>query len=149
MFEQGQFIGVITAGYIGQKFSPKWILLATSVLYIGMITFFLIDPFKTLPSVYVFIAILGAINGGYEATQMRISMEYSVGKMSGTKFSFYNSMANIGQIALGALIINALRESTGNYLIAIQVASVFILVILLPGFYLLKKLNLQATNRET
>ena len=149
MFSLGQFIGAITAGYIGHKFRPNWILLITSLLYVGMISFFLTDPFTTLINAYTIIAILGAINGGYEATQMRISMEFSVGKLSGTMFSFYNSMANIGQIALGALIINAIRKSVGSYLVAMQVASGFILMTLIPGFYLLKKLNLQSTKKES
>ncbi|MHA1717938.1 MAG: MFS transporter [Promethearchaeota archaeon] len=149
LFSLGQFIGAITAGYIGHKFQPKWILLISSLLYVGMIAFFLTNPFKTISSAYIIIAVLGAINGSYEATQMRISMEYSVGKMSGTMFSFYNSMANIGQIALGALIINAIRESIESYLIAMQVASGFILLTLIPGLYLIKKLNLQNKTEKS
>ncbi len=148
LFSLGQFIGAITAGYLGQKFSPKWILLICSGLYVGLLAFFLTNPFTSLSIAYLLIALLGTINGSYEATQMRISMEFSVGKLSGTMFSFYNSMANIGQIALGALIINALRESLGNYLIAMQAASIFILITLWPGFYLLKQLTSRNSKKE-
>ncbi|MHA1601561.1 MAG: MFS transporter, partial [Promethearchaeota archaeon] len=94
LFALGQFVGAMIGGYLGGKFKLKNVFIGSSSLYIILIISLLLDPFKItqINLVYTIIAILGAINGGYEATQMRFSMEFSVGRLSGTMYSWYNSM---------------------------------------------------------
>lgn len=55
---------------------------------------------------------------------------------SGTIFNLYNSVANLGLIAIGALTIAAFETIVGSYQISWQLAWVFLLIALIPGYYL-------------
>lgn len=142
-FAVGQFIGALTLGILGQKMNLKPVFLVNTFLYILLILSLLVIPLETgrLTVVYFVIFLVGSINGGYEANQMRINMEFSVGKISGTMYSWFNSISNVAQTALGALIIAAIAAATGSFVIGIQIASVFLFLGLIPGIVAIKKIN--------
>jgi MFS family permease len=141
MFSIGQFVGAITMGLLAHKFDLGKILTLNTFLYIIVIALFLVYPFSNLAALYVLLVILGAINGGYEANQMTLSMEFSTGKISGTMYSWFMSMSNVAQLALGSVLIGNLAASLGNYPLAMQIASVFLVLALLPAFKALKLLK--------
>jgi len=58
---------------------------------------------------------------------------------SGTIFNLYNSIANVGLIAIGALAIAAFESLVGSYQIGWQLAWVFLIIALIPGYYLTKR----------
>ncbi|MBY8998386.1 MAG: hypothetical protein KGD60_11700 [Candidatus Thorarchaeota archaeon] len=53
-------------------------------------------------------------------------------------FNLYNSLANFGLIAMGAITIAALGNFVGSYQIGWQLAWVFLILALIPGYYLAK-----------
>ena len=91
--------------------------------------------------VYLIIGIIGAINGGYEATQMRIGMEYSQGPIAGSLYNWYMSISNIGQITLGAIVIGQLAAPLGGFTYSMQAASVFLVIAIIPAIFLIKWLK--------
>jgi len=141
-FAIGQFVGSIMFGILGQKLKLDRVLIVNAILYVGLITSFLLFNFFTMRTnfIYNLLALLGLINGGYEVCQMRVSMEYSVGKTAGTLYNWYNSMANIGQVALGVMMISFVQRLTGSFKFGMQIASVFILLTLIPGIPLIRRL---------
>lgn len=146
IFAIGQFFGAISIGFITSKFSISKVMIIVCSLYGSLILFFLFDPFVNLSVIYLIIGIMGALNGSYETIQMRISMEFSVGKLSGTMYSWFNSMANLGQLALGAQLINIVELLTNNYLISMQVATIFIFLSIFPGLKLIQHFNSLRSN---
>ncbi len=138
-FAIGQFIGASITGLVSEKIDTFKLMLAETMIYIGFIASLLIVPVTNAPSLYLIIAGLGAINGGYEAIQMRIGMDYSAlnKKITGSMYNWYMSITNVGQSALGALAIAAIAESAG-YRIGMQLASLFLVLSVLMGYLILK-----------
>ena len=147
-FAIGQIIGAVTMGLFGQYLPLFWVLAANSVLYVGVIASIIFVPLSNLTILYLVVAIVGAINGGYEATQMRIGMEYSQGPIAGTMYNWYMSISNIGQITLGAIIIAQLADPLGGYQYSMQSASVFLLLALIPAFFLVRKLKQRSLSED-
>ena len=142
-FAIGQFAGALVIGYLGQKFPLKIVLTSTVLAYVGLIAGLLGLDFTSQDRLFAVIGILGAINGGFEATQMRISMEFSVGPLSGTMYGWYNSMSNLAQTGIGAVIIAQVAVATGSYPIGMQISSIFLLLTLIPGFKAIKKIPVE------
>lgn len=145
-FALGQFVGALLIGVLGQYLPLLIVLVSNTVLYVGAIVSLIFVPLGNFYLVYVAVAILGAINGGYEATQMRIGMEYSQGPIAGSLYNWYMSMSNVGQITLGSIIIAQLAAPLGGYQYSMQSASVFLLLALIPAFFLIKWLKQQKEN---
>ncbi len=151
-FSVGQLIGAVTIGGLGQKLKLMWIFIINAVIYAGFILGFLWIDFEALglpsfPTVlYILVVILGALNGGYETSQMRISMEYSAkvsrGSLTGTMYNWYNSVSNIGQLSIGTIVIAALVDAGSSYPVAMQICGIAVLLSLIPGIMLIKKLKL-------
>lgn len=136
----GTFIGAVPTGIIGERFKLKNMMIFTTVLFIGGIAFLGFVPTSNTTLLLVSIVLLGVFTGAYEATQLRIAMEYSVGPISGTMYNWYMSISNIGQIALGANII-AIASVSFGYPIGMQFTSIFLVLGLLVGIKTLKNLN--------
>jgi MFS family permease len=136
-FALGQFFGAAIIG-LSSDFLPMFpVLLGTTVVYGGMIgTMFLISGGSTV-SIFVIIAAVGAINGGYEATQMRIGMEHSVGPIAGTSYNWFMSISNLGQLTLGTYLIADIAERIG-FSLGMQIATVFLVLALIPGWISIK-----------
>ena len=66
---------------------------------------------------------------------------------SGTIFNLYNSIANVGLIAIGALAIATFQSLVGSYQVGWQLAWVFLLIALIPGYYLTRN-NQEAEFQE-
>jgi MFS family permease len=162
-FSVGQLIGALTMGGLGQKLKLLWVFIINAVIYAGFILSFLWIDFEALgvPSfpigLYILVIILGALNGGFETSQMRISMEYSAkvsrGSLTGTMYNWYNSMSNLGQLSIGTLfiaqlvkVLNNSLEPIQSYPIAMQICAIALLLSLIPGILLIKKLKL---NRKS
>jgi MFS family permease len=139
-FAIGQFVGAIIIGLVSEKINTFKMMTAESLIYIGFIALLLVVPITNSPSLYLLIAGLGAINGGYEAIQMRIGMDYSAlnKKITGSMYNWYMSISNVGQSVLGALAIAANAETAG-YRTGMQTASLFLALAVLIGYYILKK----------
>ena len=88
--------------------------------------------------IYLFFGAIGFVDGGYEATQMRIGMDFSARILAGTSFNLYNSLSNIGQIAVGAVLIAILADSFG-YKLAWQVCSVFLVLAFIIAYFVFGK----------
>ena len=140
-FALGQFIGAILIGALGQYLPLLLVLITNTLLYVGSIVSLIFVPLDNFYLVFLAVAILGAINGGYEATQMRIGMEYSQGPIAGSLYNWYMSMSNIGQITLGSILIAQLAGPLNGYQYSMQFASVFLVLALIPAFFLIKWLK--------
>ena len=138
-FAIGQFIGALSIGLVSEKLDTFKLMLTESIIYITFIALLLVAPITNSPVLYGLIAALGAINGGYEAIQMRIGMDYSAldKKITGSMYNWYMSITNVGQSALGALVIAAIAEIAG-YRIGMQIASAFLVFSVLMGYYILQ-----------
>ncbi|MFW9923261.1 MAG: MFS transporter, partial [Candidatus Thorarchaeota archaeon] len=140
-FAIGQFIGALLIGVLGQYLPLLGVLIGNTILYIGIIASLIFVPLNNFILIYLAVALLGAINGGYEATQMRIGMEYSQGPIAGTLYNWYMSISNVGQITLGSIIIAKLAFPLGGYQYSMQSASVFLILALIPAFFLIRWLK--------
>ena len=138
-FAAGQFAGAITAGLFSGKFDTFKLMSIYSILYIGLVTTLLFVPVADSWETYLLIVALGALNGGYESIQMKIGMDYAAldMKITGSMYNWYMSLTNIGQIALGATIIAAISR-VSNLRIGMQAGSVFMILALAMGYYILK-----------
>jgi MFS family permease len=139
-FALGQFGGAIISGLLSDKLDTFKLMLTESFIYILLIAMLLFIPISDDGSIYILIGGLGAINGAYEAVQMKIGMDYAAKdvKITGSMYNWYMSLTNVGQSALGALVIASIAESMG-YRIGMQIASLFLVFSVLLGFYILKK----------
>jgi MFS family permease len=140
-FALGQFVGALIIGGLGDLLPLTPVLFLNTAFYIVGIMLLIVIPYNNLIIIYLIVGIIGAINGGYEATQMRIGMEYSQGPIAGSMYNWYMSMSNIGQIALGAVIIGQLATLLGGYQYSMQTASVFLLLAVIPAVFLIKWLR--------
>jgi hypothetical protein len=95
-----------------------------------------------------FFFMVGFVNGGYEATQMRIRMDNSPSIVGGSIFNLYNSLSNIGQIALGSILIAAFIEIVGDYRFGWQLDVLFLFATLILGLYLARILRDEAFTEE-
>ncbi|MHA1898977.1 MAG: MFS transporter [Promethearchaeota archaeon] len=143
----GQFIGAILTGILGEKSSVWKMLVVMSSAYIIMIASLIIVPFDNMRVLYITIVVLGAVNGSYEAIQMRIAMEFSVGKIAGTMYNWFMSITNIGQIALGAVIIAQVSESIG-YRLGLQISSLFLLAAVFIGYFTIRSMNRHIQDKK-
>ena len=142
IFAIGWFLGSIIIGVSGDKVSLRTMLPLATILYIiAVIAAFVLAPyFLDWIIAAGFFFLVGLANGGYEATYQRISMDNSPSILGGTMMNLYNSISNIGQLAVGAIIIAYVALLFGgNYIIGIQITIVFFILALLPGWYLVTR----------
>ncbi len=139
IFSVGMFAGALTFGLLGDRISIKYTLPVTTTVYAILVMSVLVINISMASIAMVFFFGVGIANGGYEATQMRISMDNSPAIAAGTMYNFYNSLSNVGQIALGAIIIAAFVEFFGSFALGWQIAWVFLLLSLIPGYLLATK----------
>jgi len=144
-FALGQFVGASLMGILGDLIPFFIVLLTSTGLYIAGIVALIFIPYTNLTILYVMIGILGALNGGFEASQMRIGMDYSQGPIAGSLYNWYMSVSNIGQIGLGSIIITQLAiafgETTAGWTYAMQTAGVFLLLSIIPAIFLIQWLR--------
>ncbi len=138
MFSVGLLFGSLVFGILGDRISVRATLPANSVVYALVVVSALIINLYDVTSAMVFFFIVGFTSGGYQVTQLRISMDNSPKIASGTLFNLYNSIANLGLIAVGALTIALFTDFMGSYQLGWQLAWVFLLIALIPGYYLTK-----------
>ena len=140
-FALGQFAGALIIGVLGDLLPLLPVLIVNTAAYVGIIISLIFVPLNVTTVLYLVIALVGAINGGYEATQMRLGMEYSQGPIAGSLYNWYMSVSNIGQITLGAILIAQMTKVVGSYRYSMQFASVFLVLALIPGFFLIRWLK--------
>jgi hypothetical protein len=63
-------------------------------------------------------------------------------------YNLYNSLSNIGQIALGSILIAAFVEIVGDYRFGWQLDILFLFIALIPGLYLARILRDEAFTEE-
>ena len=141
-FAIGWFIGAVIIGVLGDSISLRTMLPLATILYIiAVVAAFLLAPyFLSWIITAGFFFLVGLANGGYEATYQRISMDNSPSILAGTMMNLYNSISNIGQLAIGAIIIAYIALLFGgNYIIGIQITILFFMIALIPGWYLITR----------
>jgi MFS family permease len=143
IFSAGMFIGAVVFGLLGDRIAVRVTLPITALAYtVVILSILALDV--TIPMIAsVFFFAVGLVNGGYEATQMRISMDNSPVVAAGTMYNLYNSISNLGQVAIGAILIAMFVEAVGDYRIGWQLAWMFLLLSLVPGYFLVRKKNLE------
>jgi MFS family permease len=67
---------------------------------------------------------------------MRIGMDNSPSVVAGTMYNLYNSLSNVGQIAIGAIAIGLLVEMLGDFRLGWQIGILFLFLALIPGLAL-------------
>ncbi len=139
VFSVGMFVGALLFGLLGDRISVKRTLPFTTILYTIMIVTVLFLDLSIMMVSIVFFFLVGFSNGGYEATQMRISMDHSPRIVSGTIYNLYNSLSNLGQIALGAIVIAALVQILQSYQYGWQISWVFLLISVYIGYILISR----------
>ncbi|MHA2025919.1 MAG: MFS transporter [Candidatus Thorarchaeota archaeon] len=135
-FSIGMFLGALIFGTLGDRFSVRTTLPVNSAIYAAVILSALIINLQDLNLAITFFFVVGLSSGGYQTTQLRINMDNTPVVASGTIFNLYNSIANLGMIAIGALAIAAFETLVGSYQISWQLSWVFLLIALIPGYYL-------------
>ncbi|MEM4735043.1 MAG: MFS transporter [Candidatus Thorarchaeota archaeon] len=148
VFSIGMFAGAVFFGLLGDRISVRYTLPFTTAAYAMIVAIVLMIDLGTVPTAIAFFFGVGLINGGYEATQMRISMDYSPRAVSGTMYNLYNSLSNVGQIAIGAIMIAYLVELVGSYQVGWQLGWVFLFLALIPGYVLVRKHAAVGTESE-
>ncbi len=129
----------VVFGLLGDQIAVRVTLPFTALAYtIVILSILALDVTIPLVASAFFFAV-GLANGGYEATQMRISMDNSPVVAAGTMYNLYNSISNLGQVAIGAILIAMFVEAIGDYRIGWQLAWVFLLLSLVPGYLLVRK----------
>ena len=126
-------IGAILFGLVGDRFSIKAVLPVSTALYVLFIALIFFIDTSNLNMIYLFFGFIGFVDGGYEATQMRIGMDFSHRVLAGTAFNLYNSLSNIGQIAVGSVLIAIIANFVG-FKVAWQLSSVFLILALLIAY---------------
>jgi len=143
-FATGMFIGAMLMGALGEYLPLLWVYLVNTAFYIAIIVGLIFVAPADSVGFYIFLGGIGAINGGYEATQMRIGMEYSQGHIGGTLYNWYMSFSNIGTLALGPILISQLSDTLGGYQYSMQFASLFLLLAVIPGIFIILWLKKEA-----
>jgi MFS family permease len=141
IFSVGLFIGSLIFGLLGDRISVRTTLPVNSFVYALVIISALFINLNDTTYSAIFFFVVGFTAGGYQTTQLRINMDNTPPIASGTIFNLYNSIANVGLIAIGAIAIAALEGFVGSYQIGWQLAWVFLIIALIPGYFL--------TRRET
>ncbi|MCY3413139.1 MAG: MFS transporter [Candidatus Heimdallarchaeota archaeon] len=137
-FALGMLIGSVILGVLGDILHIRITLPVTTGLYaITILLVFFVD-LSIMSYAISYFFLVGFVNGGYEATQMRLSMQNSPKVLAGTMFNLYNSLSNLGQFVIGGLIIAALVGPLG-YKLAWQMATVFLLLALIPAMIIATK----------
>lgn len=136
-FALGMFLGAMLMGALGQYLPLLWVFIVNTLMYVGIIVGLIFVLPQETAGFYIFLGGIGAINGGYEATQMRIGMEYSQGPIGGTLYNWYMSLSNIGTLAIGPILISQLSEDLGGYQFSMQFASMFLLLAVIPGIIII------------
>ncbi|MHA2160716.1 MAG: MFS transporter, partial [Candidatus Thorarchaeota archaeon] len=139
MFSVGLFLGSLLFGLLGDRISVRTTLPMNSAVYAVVIISALFFNLQELNLAMIFFFVVGFTSGGYQTTQLRINMDNTPAVASGTIFNLYNSIANVGLIAIGALSIAAFEGFVGSYQVSWQLAWVFLLIALIPGYYLTRK----------
>ncbi len=148
IFALGQFVGAGVIGLLGDYLPLIPVLIGTTVLYSGLLgTMFLISS-SGIGTIYAIIVFIGAINGGYEATQMRIGMEHSVGPVGGTLYNWFMSISNLGQMTLGAWFIADLAGGSFSFPAAMQFATIFLVLALIPGIIAIRQIKKKQNTKE-
>ncbi|MFX0211742.1 MAG: MFS transporter [Candidatus Hodarchaeota archaeon] len=141
MFAVGMFIGAAVFGLLGDQISVRITLPVTTALYTAAIISVFLFDIEEFIAAALFFGLIGLMNGGYEATQMRIGMDIASTSESleGTMYNLFNSISNIGQFALGSLLVAMLVELADDYKIGWQLCWLFLLLAMVPGYLLVKK----------
>ncbi|MFW9786183.1 MAG: MFS transporter [Candidatus Thorarchaeota archaeon] len=139
IFSVGLFIGSLIFGLLGDRISVRTTLPATSAVYAVVILLALFTNLQILEDSMIFFFVIGLTAGGYQTTQLRINMDNTPSIASGTIFNLYNSIANVGLIGIGALAVAGLESYTGTYQASWQLLWVFLIIALIPGYYLTRK----------
>jgi MFS family permease len=148
VFSVGMFIGAAMFGILGDKISVRITLPVTTLLYaIAVFLILILDVYATTIAMVYFFSV-GFVNGGYEATQMRIGMDNSPSVVGGSIYNLYNSLSNLGQLAIGAIIIAAVGEYLSNWQLGWQLAILFLLTAMIPGLILARTLHDEAFMEE-
>jgi MFS family permease len=136
IFSVGMFLGSLLFGLLGDRISVRTTLPVNSAVYAAVIMSALFINLSNVTYSAFFFFVVGFTAGGYQTTQLRINMDNTPAIASGTIFNLYNSIANVGLIAIGAITIAAFEGFVGSYLLSWQLAWVFLIIALIPGYYL-------------
>jgi MFS family permease len=136
IFSVGMFLGSLIFGLLGDRVSVRTILPVNSLVYALVIISVLFVNVYDVTYAAIFFFVVGFTAGGYQTTQLRINMDNTPAIASGTIFNLYNSIANVGLIAIGAVTIAAFEGLVGSYQVGWQLAWVFLIIALIPGYYL-------------
>ncbi len=139
IFSVGLFLGALIFGVLGDRISVRTTLPMNSVVYAIVIISALVINLNDVVLAMIFFLVVGFTSGGYQTTQLRIMMDNTPPIASGTIFNLYNSIANVGLIAIGALAIAVFESFVGSYQVGWQLAWVFLIIALIPGYYLTKR----------
>ncbi|MFV2016384.1 MAG: hypothetical protein ACC656_13215, partial [Candidatus Heimdallarchaeota archaeon] len=91
---------------------------------------------------FIYFIIIGITSGSFEAYQLKIIQESTPILFESTGFATYTSISNIGQFAVGGIIIIYLSELLNvSIFIPLQLATVIIIVSLYPLLRIKKDLS--------
>ncbi len=148
IFSVGMFLGSLIFGLLGDRISVRTTLPVNSAVYAVVVISALFFNLQDIILAIMFFFVVGFTSGGYQTTQLRINMDSTPVIASGTIFNLYNSIANVGLIAIGALSIAAFEGFVGSYQVGWQLAWVFLLIALIPGYYLTRRVHETAEDAD-
>lgn len=143
-FALGSFIGAVSQGIISDQKDNmnRFVLLSLCfvvVILLGL--FFISSENRNQQSLYL--GLVGAVAGAYEAYQLRVVQEESTKNFEGTTFALWTGVSNIGQFLFGGVVIIQIAE---YFNISILLAMQLLVPVLFLVLFSIKNLKFRETT---
>ena len=124
LFALGNGVGSYVMGMIfdhrDSRFRVKILNLITGLCFLTGFFFLYNVPREWM---FIYLGLVGFGLGGYESFQLKVIQESSPDEFEGTAFSLWTSISNIGQIAIGAVLLTNLTELIGITFVQVSMLS--------------------------
>ena len=133
-FAIGSFVGAIVNGMMFDRQETFDRVKLMSLMYaiticLGIVFLY---PFGEVTE-FIYLGLLGSTAGAYEGYQLKIIQELSPEQIEGTAFSLFTGVSNIGQFALGSILIIFFAETFDvSIFLPLQVTILIVIGALIP-----------------
>jgi len=134
-FAVGSFVGSIINGYLTDRSDTFGRFSLLSGLYgISIMFGAIFVVYRNNYLELVFFLLIGIFGGAYESYQLKVIQEETTKHLESTIFAIYTGISNIGQFAMGGLIIVVLAD--GLHFPILYSMQLVIVILVLAGYYL-------------
>lgn len=134
MFAIGSFVGAIVNGILFDEVENRrriiTLFVAFSAATFGSLSLIWVSDIRFQ---FMYLLLIGITSGSFEGYQLKIIQESTPKSFESTGFATYTSISNIGQFALGGLIVIILSEMLNvPIFIPLQVSTIIIMLSIFP-----------------